>query len=100
MIKTILAGTVLSTGLFAGGVLGAEDVKKDEKVEKATYTQTMNSSTEEGAPAEGTVKSAVGEASKDGKAKFKELDESEVSKGATSKQSDQLTTVKIQSADK
>ena len=28
MIKTLLAGTLLSTGLLAGGAVGAEDVKR------------------------------------------------------------------------
>lgn len=75
MIKTLLAGTVLSTGLFAGGVLGTEDVKKDEKVEKTKYTQTMESSTEEG-----KVKVTV--ADKDGNITYKEIDKSEIPKDA------------------
>ncbi|MBE7105175.1 hypothetical protein FT637_19665 [Bacillus cereus] len=29
MFKTLLAGTLLSTGLLAGGAVGAEDVKMD-----------------------------------------------------------------------
>ncbi|KAA0746695.1 hypothetical protein DN401_28665 [Bacillus sp. BF2-3] len=33
MIKTLLAGTLLSTGLLAGGAVGAEDVKTDEKLQ-------------------------------------------------------------------
>ncbi|MFE4764313.1 hypothetical protein [Bacillus mycoides] len=41
MIKTLLAGTLLSTGLLAGGAVGAEDVKSDQKVEKAKYSETI-----------------------------------------------------------
>ncbi|HDR7367999.1 hypothetical protein [Bacillus toyonensis] len=42
MIKALLVGTALSAGLFAGGDLGTEDVKKEEK---ATSSQTMDSLT-------------------------------------------------------
>ncbi|PGM58951.1 hypothetical protein CN947_20895 [Bacillus cereus] len=41
MFKTLLAGTLLSTGLLAGGAVGAEDVKSDQKVEKAKYSETI-----------------------------------------------------------
>ncbi|QWI78525.1 hypothetical protein JG486_31220 (plasmid) [Bacillus mycoides] len=41
MFKTLLAGTFLSTGLLAGGAVGAEDVKSDQKVEKAKYSETI-----------------------------------------------------------
>ncbi|MDZ4417092.1 hypothetical protein ORL59_26345 [Bacillus cereus] len=41
MIKTLLAGTILSTGLFAGGAIGVEDVKSDQKVEKSKYSETI-----------------------------------------------------------
>ncbi|MFD6511096.1 hypothetical protein [Bacillus sp. NPDC060175] len=41
MIKTLLAGTLLSTGLFAGGAIGTEDVKSDQKVEKSKYSETI-----------------------------------------------------------
>ncbi|ARJ25281.1 hypothetical protein B7492_29685 (plasmid) [Bacillus mycoides] len=41
MFKTLLAGTLLSTGLFAGGAIGAEDIKLDQKVEKSKYSETI-----------------------------------------------------------
>ncbi|PQZ45965.1 hypothetical protein CQZ94_29465 [Bacillus sp. MYb209] len=41
MIKTLLAGALLSTGLVAGGAVGTEDVKSDQKVEKAKYSETI-----------------------------------------------------------
>ncbi|MDK3015536.1 hypothetical protein [Bacillus sp. RB3] len=41
MIKTLLAGALLSTGLVAGGAVGAEDVKSDQKVEKSKYSETI-----------------------------------------------------------
>ncbi|MBY7113364.1 hypothetical protein ILT06_21235 [Bacillus sp. 17RED48] len=57
MKKTLLAATLLSTGLFAGGVVGTEDVKTDEKI-KVTV------------------------ADKDGNITYKEIDGSEISKNA------------------
>ncbi|MDY0853897.1 hypothetical protein SPE26_24525 [Bacillus thuringiensis] len=41
MIKTLLAGTLLSTGLFSGGAIGAEDIKSEQKVEKSKYSETI-----------------------------------------------------------
>ncbi|HDT6579641.1 TPA: hypothetical protein QFT23_005952 [Bacillus cereus] len=41
MIKTILAGAVLSTGLFTGGMSGIEHMQSDQKVEKSKYSETI-----------------------------------------------------------
>ncbi|MBE7106593.1 hypothetical protein FT637_27345 [Bacillus cereus] len=41
MFKTLLAGTLLSTGLIAGGAVGTEDVKSNQKVEKSKYSETI-----------------------------------------------------------
>ncbi|MDY0853807.1 alpha-ketoglutarate permease [Bacillus thuringiensis] len=41
MIKTLLAGTLLSTGLLAGGGIGAEDVKLDQKVDNSKYSDAF-----------------------------------------------------------
>lgn len=41
MFKTLLAGTLLSTGLLAGGAVGVEDVKSDQKVEKSKYSEIV-----------------------------------------------------------
>ncbi|PEI31388.1 hypothetical protein CN556_23665 [Bacillus wiedmannii] len=42
MIKTLLAGTILSTGLLAGGAVGAEDVKTDEKLQVVVADKSGN----------------------------------------------------------
>ncbi|MGE7883726.1 hypothetical protein [Bacillus sp. NPDC094077] len=41
MFKTLLAGTLLSTGLLAGGGVGAEDIKLDQKVENSKYSDAF-----------------------------------------------------------
>ncbi|PQZ54183.1 MULTISPECIES: hypothetical protein [Bacillus] len=48
MFKTLLAGTLLSTGLLAGGAVGTEDVKTDKlkSNEKIEWRQTNKSEKE------------------------------------------------------
>ncbi|MCU4959643.1 hypothetical protein ABWK43_20500 [Bacillus thuringiensis] len=57
MLKTLLVATLLSTGLLAGGEVGTEDLKTDEKIK-------------------------VTAADKDGNITYKEIDESEIPKNA------------------
>ncbi|PEL95119.1 hypothetical protein CN602_29195, partial [Bacillus cereus] len=53
MIKTLLAGTVLSTGLLANGALGTEDLKLDQKMETYKQCEMMKMSNKTGTkPAE------------------------------------------------
>ncbi|MCS6595291.1 hypothetical protein [Bacillus cereus] len=42
MFKTLLAGTLLSTGLFAGGVIGTKDVKTDKKIKVTVADKDRN----------------------------------------------------------
>lgn len=78
MIKTLLAGTILSTGLFAGGVLDTEGVKKDEKVEKTKYSETieMPEGTDSNQMKSGKVQVAY--KNEDGTFTVKEIDKSEI----------------------
>ncbi|PFE10613.1 alpha-ketoglutarate permease [Bacillus cereus] len=107
MIKTLLAGALLSTGLLAGGAVGAEDVKTDEKLQvvvadkdgnithkeidkseilkdavpaQPQSTEDVKTDKKEGISANGKVKVAV--ADKDGNITYKEIDESEIPKDA------------------
>ncbi|EOQ01569.1 hypothetical protein [Bacillus cereus] len=78
MIKTLLAGTVLSTGLFASGVWGTEDIKKDEKVDKTKYSETIKiqEGTDSHQMKSGKVQAAY--KNEDGTFTVKEIDESEI----------------------
>ncbi|MGN7893964.1 hypothetical protein ACTJJY_17965 [Bacillus sp. 22475] len=106
MIKTLLAGTLLSTGLLAGGAGGAEDVKIDEKLhvvadksgnmthkeinkseipKDAEQAQAQPIGDAKTGKKEGTSvkdKMQVAVADKDGNITYKEIDKSEIPKNA------------------
>lgn len=95
MIKTLLAGTVLSTGLFAGGVLGTEDVNTDKSVEKEKIEWQK---TEQGEKPD-TSKPIAIKKNKDGSISVKQINPSEVegewstTKSATDKSDKNSETV-------
>ncbi|MDF3554599.1 hypothetical protein LAV92_22955 [Bacillus cereus] len=74
MIKTLLAGAILSTGLVAGGAAGADDVIPVHSKESA------ETKTKEGTSTEGKLQFAVEETDKDGNITYKEIDETEIPK--------------------
>lgn len=104
MIKTLLAGTLLSTGLLAGGVVNGEDVKPVEKsqvtiVDKngnieykemnkseipkeavPAQKQSMENVKTDETSAKDKVKVAVAE--RNGNITYKEIDESDIPKDA------------------
>ncbi|MDA1763453.1 hypothetical protein ACFTSE_10465 [Bacillus cereus] len=107
MIKTLLAGTLLSTGLLAGGAGGAEDVKTDEKLQvvvadksgnmthkeinkseipkdaepaQAQPTEDVKTGEKEGTSVKDKMQVAV--ADKDGNITYKEINKSEIPKTA------------------
>ncbi|PEO39954.1 hypothetical protein [Bacillus wiedmannii] len=78
MIKTLLAGTVLSTGLFAGGVLDTEDVKSNQKIEKSKYSETIEMPEGTDSNQMKTGKAQAAYKNEDGTFTVKEIDESEI----------------------
>ncbi|HFJ9466891.1 TPA: hypothetical protein ACGW7V_006319 [Bacillus cereus] len=97
MIKTLLAGTLLSTGLLAGGAVGAEDVKTDGKLQVVVADKSGNmthkeinkseipkdakpATPKEDVKTDGKLQVVV--ADKDGNMTHKEIDKSEIPKDA------------------